>query len=163
MDKSENKRIVTINARKFDRSIHRSWKCALIEETDEFFVLYGEFEYEVNHPQLGHIKKGTQSYEYYWKEKWFNVFRFNEPTGEFRNFYCNINMPPELSGDVLDYVDLDIDILIRRDLSLEILDRNEFKDNALIYGYSQEIVEKVTQSTEELVRLFEGKDFPFVL
>lgn len=163
MDKLADKRIITINARKFDRSIHRSWKCELIEETDELYVLFGEFEYEVNHPQLGYIKKGTESYEYYWKDKWFNVFRFNEPGGEFRNFYCNINMPPELSGDVLDYIDLDIDILIGKDLSLKILDQAEFEENLIAYGYPEEIREKVSRSTSELLRLFESKDFPFVL
>lgn len=163
MDSLSDKRIVTINARKFDRSIHRSWKCEFIEETDEIYVFYGEFEYEVNHPQLGHIKKGTQSYEYYWKDKWFNVFRFNEPDGEFRNFYCNINMPPELSGNVLDYIDLDIDVLIGKDLIHEILDREEFEINSGIYSYPAEIKIKALEATEELLYLFESKEFPFIL
>src|SRR5215212_3133847 len=96
------KSIITINSRKFDGRIHRSWKAALLEENAELYSLVGEFDEEVRHSKLGVIGRGTTSYEFYWKNEWYNVFRFHEPDGELRNFYCNINRPPQLAGDVLD-------------------------------------------------------------
>jgi protein associated with RNAse G/E len=153
---------VTINARKFDGKIHRSWKADLIEQTDSLLVFYGVFSEEVKHPDLGVIRRGTISYEYYWLDRCYNVFRFHEPQGEFRNFYCNINLPPTFENDVLDYIDLDIDILIWEDFSYQILDKIEFEENAVKYNYSPEIINKVHSNVKELKRILELRQFPFV-
>lgn len=156
-----DKQIVTINSRKFDGRIHRSWQCELLEETDELFILTGEFEKEVSHKHLGVIRPKTLSYEFYWKNHWFNVFRFHEPEGEFRNFYCNINQPPTFQNNVLDYVDLDIDVLVWRDFSRQILDLDEFAENAKKFLYPKDLIEKARESLSELLSLIENKSFPF--
>lgn len=87
-------KIITINSRKFDQSIRRSWECNLIQETIDYYLFLGEFNEEIIHKDLGIIRPKTISYEYYWKHEYFNVFRFLEPDGKFRNYYCNINPPP---------------------------------------------------------------------
>lgn len=153
--------IITINSRKFDSSIHRSWSCKLIEKSNSLLVFVGEFEKEVNHKQLGVIRRGTISYEYYWTDRWYNIFRFHEPEGELRNFYCNVNMPPVFEDGVLDYVDLEIDILVWSDLSFEILDTDEFEENAKIFSYSDELKSKVYESVSELKTMIEKREFPF--
>lgn len=133
----------------------------MIEETDALYVFYGKFEKEVKHRQLGVIRRNTASYEYYWKSEFYNVFKFYEPNGEFRNFYCNLNMPPIFSDNVLDYVDLDIDVLVWKDFSTEILDLDEYEHNAKKYDYPSELQEKVAQSLENLLLKIRTKAFPF--
>ena len=103
---------ITINSRKYDQSIRRTWTCELIERNDPLIVVVGEFDRDVEHPGLGSISRGTVSYEYYWLDRWYNIFRFHEPDGALRNYYCNVAMPPTLDNGVLDYVDLDIDIVV---------------------------------------------------
>jgi protein associated with RNAse G/E len=152
---------VTINSRKFDGSIHKSWQADLIEEKDSLLIFLGEFEKEVRHSHLGVIRPGTLSYEFYWLSGWFNVFRFHEPDGGFRNFYCNLNMPPKFENDILDYVDLDIDVLIWKDFSVEILDMDEFEANAKKYNYPAEIKNRTKESLEEILALVEKREFPF--
>jgi uncharacterized protein len=152
---------VTINSRKFDGRIHRSWKADLVEENDEYYLFAGKFEFEVNHPKLGVIRRNTVSYEYYWKNRWYNVFRFHEPEGELRNFYCNVNQPPLLQDGVLDYIDLEIDVLVWKDFTLEILDLDEFEENALIFNFSDEIKTRTRESLNELLWMIEARDFPF--
>ena len=127
---------ITINSRKFDGKIHRSWKCKLVERKDSLLVFVGEFEEEVSHPKLGLIRRGTVSYEYYWLDRWFNIFRFHEPDGRLRNFYCNINAPPEFDGTTLHFIDLDVDILVSPNMSFQVLDEDEFNVNALRFNYS---------------------------
>ena len=124
-------------------------------------VFVGEFEEEIEHSNLGVIRRGTVSHEYYWLDRWFNIFRFNEPDGDLRNFYCNINMPPHFENDVLDYVDLDIDVLVWKDFTFEILDTDEFRENALRYNYPQELKSKVESSILEIVDLLNKRKFPF--
>ena len=156
-----NPKIVTVNSRKFDYQIYRTWQCELLEESSAHLVLLGEFEKEVVHPSLGVIGRGTMSYEYFWFGKYFNVFMFHEPDGEFRNFYCNINLPPKFENNNLDYVDLDIDILVWRDFSYEILDVEDFEKNSKKFSYSTELRQKVKETLSELIAKIENRIFPF--
>lgn len=152
---------ITINSRKYDLSISRSWQCNFIEETDDYYVFLGKFESEVKHKQLGIIKSATISYEYYWKNEHYNVFQFHEPNGEFRNFYCNLNVPPTFANNVLDYVDLDIDLLVWKDFAIEILDIDEYEANVQKFSYPINLQEKVSQSIKNLSDKIKNRDFPF--
>ncbi|MDQ4121832.1 MAG: DUF402 domain-containing protein [Acidobacteriota bacterium] len=154
---------IRVEALKYDRSTHRSWDCSLVSETEELWELVGIFINEIRHPLLGVIRPNTVSHEFYWKNRWYNIFRFHEPEGKLRNFYCNVNMPPVLNGNVLTYVDLDIDILVATDLSFEIVDLDEFEENAEKHNYPAEVVKKAHSSVAELVEMIHGRKFPFNL
>jgi uncharacterized protein len=156
-----NDRIIKVEALKYDRSVHRSWKCQLIAENEDFWEFVGVFETEIKHPLLGVIRPDTVSYEFYWKNRCFNVFRFHEPEGDLRNFYCNVNLPPVLENNVLSYIDLDIDILVAPDFNFEIVDLEEFEENARKFNYPAEVVEKARGGLEEVVQMILGKKFPF--
>lgn len=159
--KNTDLRKIIVNSRKFDNSIHRSWNCTLLEENDELWIFAGEFESEIRHPKLGIIRRGTISYEYYWKHKWFNIFRFHEPEGELKFYYCNVNMPPKLENNALDYIDMDVDILVQKDLSFEILDEDEFEENSIKFDYPEEVKLKTRKSIEKLLEKINEKAFPF--
>lgn len=152
--------MITVNSRKYDGAIRRTWTCELIKQEGSLLTLVGEFVTTVDHPDLGRIEKGTVSYEYYWLDRWYSIFRFHEPSGTLRNFYCNINMPPSFSGDALDYVDLDIDILVWPDLRYYVLDRDDYETNATRFGYPTHIKEKVEEALNELLELIETGNLP---
>jgi len=151
---------ITINSRKYDGNINRTWKADLIEQDKTLLVFRGEFDREIKHRELGVIRRGTISYEYYWLDRWFSVFRFHEPEGEFRNFYCNINMPPTFENGVLDYIDLEIDILIWKDFSFQILDAEEFEENAEKFNFNLELRTKVEQNVNVILSLIRKREFP---
>lgn len=152
---------ITINARKFDGSLHRSWKADLLDSEGPLLTFLGRFEFDVSHPELGFIRRGTYSYEYYWLDRWYNVFRFHEPEGTFRNFYCNINKPPVFDGATLDYVDLDIDLLVVPGRTTRVLDREEFELNAEKYSYPGDVKNNAALALRELSSLIDRKHFPF--
>ena len=152
---------IIVNACKFDGSIHRSWECDLVEEDIDFWTFVGTFKEEIRHPLLGVIRPGTVSVEFYWKKLWYNVFRFHEPEGGIRNFYCNINMPPVLNENILTYIDLDIDVLVEPDLSYRVVDLEEFAENAEVHKYPPEIIERAKESLSELILRIEKRQFPF--
>lgn len=157
MDKSD----YTINALKYDGNTNRRWSCQLQEKADSLLVFTGEFDREITHPDIGIIRRGTLSYEFYWLDRWYNIFRFHEPEGSLRNFYCNINLPPVLEERTLSYVDLDIDILVWENFDYQILDVDEFERNALRYNYPPQLIKKVYESIDELIELIEKRQFPF--
>ena len=151
---------ITVNSRKYDLSIRRTWTCELVERNDPLIVLIGEFDRDVEHPGLGSIRRGTVSHEYYWLDRWYNIFRFLEPDGTLRNYYCNVSMPPTFENGVLDYVDLDIDVVVWKDLSYEVVDRDDFERNTVKYGYPDDVKQRAEESVAKLIRMIEGREFP---
>jgi uncharacterized protein len=152
---------VIVRACKYDGTEHRRWHARLTGREDSLLVLYARFEEEIRHALLGTLRRGTLSVEYYWLDRWYNVFRFHEPTGELRNYYCNVNAPPVFDGRVLSYVDLDIDILVAPDLSFRIVDEDEFEANAAHFNYPAEVHERAQAALDELVSLISSRRFPF--
>jgi protein associated with RNAse G/E len=137
------------------------WTANLSRINDTMIELTGVFSERVEHPDLGIIRPGTLSYEYYWLDRWYNVFRFHNPDGGFRNFYVNVNMPPILRGNTLNYVDLDIDMIVWSDFSFEVLDLDEFEENAVKYNYPDMVIQNARATLNEVKLLIERREFPF--
>ena len=151
---------ITINSRKYDGHIRRSWEGGLISENGTHIVLVGKFEEDIGHDEIGLIKKGTVSFEFYWLDRWYNIFRFHEPDGTLRSYYCNITMPPTLADGVLDYVDLDIDVIVWPDNRYEVLDMDDFEQNKVKFGYPKDVLKKTEESLAEVITLIEKGELP---
>jgi uncharacterized protein len=152
---------ITVVSRKYDLSVRRTWNCKHVESVGNLLILRGEFAESVEHPDLGLIGKNTISTEYFWLDRWYNVFRFEEPGGRLRNFYCNVNMPPRFDGMTLDYVDLDIDLILWPDGHVATLDEDEFAANAARFDYPPNVRRSVRDALEQLKRLIQSREFPF--
>ena len=154
---------IIVRVLKHDGAEYRRWNATLSRREEDFMVLDAEFELDVSHELLGEIKRSTKTVEYYWFNRWYNVFRFLKDDGSTRLWYCNVNTPPELTGDTLSYVDLDIDILVQPDFSFQVLDEDEFETNAKRYGYSEEEKSNTRSAVNELIAMIEQRHFPFVV
>ena len=124
-------------------------------------MLDAVFDEEIEHELLGTISSGTISTEYYWLDRWYNVFRFSDQNRKLQNFYCNINQPPSLDGRLLSYIDLDIDVLVAPDFTYRVLDIDDFEENAKRYAYPDEVQANARQALAELISLIEARAFPF--
>ena len=147
--------------RKYDEREHRRWNARLAKREGSLLILDAVFEEEIEHDLLGTIALGTVSTEYYWLDRWYNVFRFSDAAGELRSFYCNVNQPPSFDGRVLSYIDLDIDVLVSPDLTYEILDLDDFEANARVYAYPGDVQMNARRALKELTELIEAGAFPF--
>ena len=142
---------IVVRVYKYDGREHRTWRARVREQVGPLIVLDAVFAEEVEHELLGKIASGTISKEYYWRDRWYNVFRFGG------KFYCNVAKPPSFDGAVLTYVDLDIDVLVAQDFSYTILDLEDFE----IYPYPAEVRQQARQALAELISLVEARTFPF--
>lgn len=151
---------ITINSRKFDGTIRRSWACSLITKRKNRLLFVGKFDFDISHPELGQIQRGTISYEYYWLDRWYNIFCFYEPDGTFRNYYCNLSMPPVFKDNVFDYVDLDIDVVVWPDWTFNVLDQSEFEENAAKFAYPAQVREAAAAALDTVLELIELRRLP---
>ena len=152
---------INVRACKYDGRVHRSWAGRLRERRGSLIVLDAVFAEEVRHPLLGMIAPGTRSTEYYWTDRWYNIFRFAETSGALRNYYCNINAPAEFDNHVLSFVDLDIDVLVAPDYSYSGLDTEEFAVNAARFEYPADVCRQAQRALDELIALIKTRRFPF--
>jgi protein associated with RNAse G/E len=152
---------ITVRVLKYDGAEYRRWHARLAYREGSLIVLDAEFEIDVKHHLLGDIKRGTRTIEYYWLDRWYNVFRFLNDNDEMRLYYCNVNMPPTFADGTLTYIDLDIDILVQPNLSYQVLDLEEFAANAARYGYSEEIKRQAHAAIDQLLSTIKNGAFPF--
>jgi len=152
---------IIVKVLKYDGSDYREWSGVLSRRDGSLLQLDAAFSIDVSHELLGQIQRGTRLVEYYWLDRWYNIFRFLHKDGSTRLFYCNVTTPPKLEDQLLTYVDLDIDILVLPDCSYEILDADEFEANASRYGYAEEIKLRSQEAVDELMSMIERRVFPF--
>jgi protein associated with RNAse G/E len=152
---------ITVSVRKYDGREHRRWRARVAKREGTLLILDAVFEEEIEHDLLGTIPLGTVSTEYYWLDRWYNVFRFSDSSGQLKSFYCNINEPPSFDGHVLSYIDLDIDVLVAPDLTYKILDLDDFEANAKAYAYPDDVQANAHGALKELSRLIDLRAFPF--
>jgi protein associated with RNAse G/E len=152
---------IVVSVRKYDGHERRRWVAKVAKQEGSLFVLDAVFDEEIQHDLLGTIALGTISTEYYWLDRWYNIFRFSDPAGQLKNFYCNINEPPQFDGSTLSYIDLDIDVFVAPDLTYQILDMDDFEENARCFSYPEEVRAGAHRALAELTGLIESRSFPF--
>jgi uncharacterized protein len=152
---------IVVSVRKYDGRENRRWRARVAKHEGSLLILDAVFEEEIEHDLLGTIALGTVSTEYYWLDRWYNVFRFSDKSGKLKNFYCNVNQPPSFDGRVLSYIDLDIDVFVAPDLTYKILDLDDFEANAEAYAYPEDIKANAQGALKELTELIESRAFPF--
>jgi protein associated with RNAse G/E len=152
---------IIVSALKYDGTEHRNWLGELVVNEPPLLVVDALFVEEVQHPLLGAISKGTVSTEYYWLDRWYNVFRFGDKGQPNATFYCNVTIPPRLNNKTLSYVDLDIDVFVHSDFTYEVLDLEDFDTNARLYSYPSEIERCAHRAVDELTALIDKRVFPF--
>lgn len=152
---------IIVRVLKYDGTEHRRWKARLARRDGSLIVLDAEFETEVEHEALGTVPRGTRTLEYYWLDRWYNIFQFLNEDGSTRLYYCNVNLPPKLEAGELIYIDLDIDVLVQTNLSYQVLDLEEFEANVGRYGYSRDVRDAAHGTVDQLVAMIEARAFPF--
>lgn len=148
--------------RSMDRNgaIKRRWFCQLLESNQSEYIFEGQFEFDVQHAELGFIAKGTISREYFWTDRWYNIFVFYHPDGRtLRNYYCNISMPPVIADSAVEYIDLELDIIVWPDLTRQFSDELEF--DSIRDQMRPDDIQMVDAALQELLRLIDSRSFPF--
>lgn len=76
---------------------------------------------------LMRFEPGDSLVEYFYSERWYNIFQLHDPTGALKGWYCNISRPAQFIDDYVESEDLELDLLVgpdRRTIRLD--DEDEF-------------------------------------
>jgi uncharacterized protein len=136
------------------------WSGKLAERGDHVTVIDAVF----NGPprDLGYMKlENTDLYhEFYYNDRWFNVFQVFRGDGRMKGWYCNICRPALFSGNEISFVDMVLDVFVHPDGRYLVLDEDEFREKAEAI-YSPEDEAKAREAVTELLEMVRHRRHPF--
>ncbi|HYO88966.1 MAG TPA: DUF402 domain-containing protein [Candidatus Limnocylindrales bacterium] len=72
-------------------------------------------------------QRGDTFIEWYYTDRWYNVFEIHDRvSGEVRGWYCNITRPALFSPGTVTWDDLELDVFVRPDGTLLVLDEDDY-------------------------------------
>ena len=103
------------------------WPGELVER-DPFGVVV-EARFNVTRVDLGYVvlERGDLFVEFYYHQRWFNVFQIYSREGALKGWYCNLSTPATLAEGELTYSDLALDVFVAPNGSWVEDDRDEYE------------------------------------
>jgi len=86
--------------------------------------------------------------------------RHGDP-GSPAEVYVDIATPAVWDGAILRSIDLDLDVIRRRDGTVYLDDKDEFAAHQVAYGYPIEVIELAEQAAAEVLTAVRRRDAPF--
>jgi hypothetical protein len=97
------------------------------------------------------FKKGDRFVEYYYSNRWYNIFAiYDRDDGKLKGWYCNIGKPAVIEDHVVSYADLALDLWVSVDGKQTVLDQDEFEALDL----NDELRRSALCGLEDLKKLF---------
>ena len=104
------------------------------------------------------FETGDSFIEYYFTDKWFNIFDIATASGRRKGWYCNIAEPASISGDIIKQIDLLLDVWVDPTGKTLILDEDEFQADGTL---SDEQRKGAQQGLQQLLELIAERGEPF--
>lgn len=97
------------------------------------------------------FKKGDRFVEYYYTDRWYNIFAiYDRDDGQIKGWYCNVGKPAVIEDRLVSYVDLALDLWVSANGTQTVLDEDEFEALEL----PDELRARALTGLAELKRLF---------
>ena len=104
------------------------------------------------------FEPGDQFIEYYYTDRWFNIFDISSASGVHKGWYCNIAEPAGISDDHIEQVDLLLDVWVTPKGAIRILDEDEFAADTTL---SDEQRTRARQGLQALLQLIAARQEMF--
>jgi uncharacterized protein len=109
---------------------------------------------------LGYVRfePGDRFIEYYYLNRWFNIFDISTANGERKGWYCNIAEPAFLHDDLILQIDLLLDVWVDPWGTALILDEDEFEADTSLKDQQRT---GAHQGLQELLQMIATQADPF--
>lgn len=122
-------------------------------------VLRAEFNVDLVDLGFTTFRRGDEFVEFYYWDRWYNVFQISAPDGTLKGWYANVGLPAELKAEIgeLQYIDLDLDVWMHPSGEFVVLDQDEY--DVLLTEHA-ELAAAAERGRETLLTLAEARQLP---
>ena len=150
---------LTIHCYKHNGKIDRiSGEAIVLDETDEYLVCANNKVKLIENDGRSHRTKEI-AILFFYKKEWYNILAQLKKYGLF--YYCNIASPYIIDGNIIKYIDYDLDLRIFPDGTFKVLDKNEYRYHKITMRYSEEIDIIVQDSLNKLIENKNINAYPY--
>lgn len=122
-----------IHCYKHNGTLHRTWDEATVLFENEEMLICGNNKTIVTENDGHSHRTNEPAILFFYKKHWFNIIGQLKPYGLF--YYCNIASPYLIDGNIIKYIDYDLDLRVFPDGGYRILDCNEYNYHRRIMHY----------------------------
>ena len=105
------------------------------------------------------FEPGDHFTEYYYNDRWFNIFDIVSAGGQRKGWYCNVAQPAAIFADRIEQVDLLLDVWVDRQGVPLVLDEDEFSADTTM---SDEQRKGAQRGLQDLLQVIAAQAEPFV-
>ncbi len=154
-------RAIHVVSTKYDGSVHWEFDSFYIAELGSLLITTNFAGQELTTSD-GPWTTPFDTRNHFWSDRWYNIMRCDRPrAGGLEYWYCNVTTPAQYDGETVRYIDLDLDVRVFADGTLEVLDEDEFLEHSARMGYPRDVIEQARRAVDELVALARSGQFPF--
>lgn len=148
---------ITIQKKNPAGEVTYEYKGVLLNRDENSITLEAFFDRDDMPFQDVIFKKGDRFLEYYYYDRWYNVFEIiDRDDGNIKGWYCNVGMPVVMEGATVSYIDLALDLWVSINGDQVVLDEDEFEKLEM----SDEMRIGALNGLKELKLLFATKKSP---
>lgn len=104
------------------------------------------------------FEPGDHFVEYFYMDRWFNIFAIASADNKRKGWYCNVAAPAHISEERVEQIDLLLDVWVGPDGQALILDEEEFAADTTL---TEEQRRRALQGLQELLTLIFARHEPF--
>lgn len=150
---------LTIHCYKHNGILHRVCEEATILEITEEKLVCANDKTKITENDGRSYNTNELAILIFYKKNWFNIIAQLKQQGLF--YYCNVASPYIIDGNIIKYIDYDLDLRVFPDGGFRILDRNEYKYHKRIMKYNNDLDKIIKAELQKLIVLKKEEKAPF--
>ncbi len=150
---------IKIYAYKHDESLHRTWRGVNVVLYNDEMIVVANTHAKVIESSGRNWFTQEPSIAFFYFKYFYNVIAMLKKDGIY--FYCNLSSPAVADSEGIKYVDYDLDVRVTPSFTYKVLDKKEYLENSLKYGYSDDLKEVIEKTLKYLLVKIKDKKHPF--
>jgi len=130
----------------------------VVERFSHGVVISARWRQEAKDLGYTRFEPGDRFIEYYYTDRWFNIFDISTLDGTRKGWYCNIAEPASIHNDSIEQIDLLLDVWVNPEGKPLLLDEDEFDADTTL---SDEQRDGARQGLHDLLELIAARKAPF--
>ncbi len=135
-----------------------SYTGEIIERMSNGLVIEAFWRHPSRNLGYTQFETGDRFVEYYYTDRWFNIFDIARQDGTRKGWYCNVAAPAIISDDHIRQIDLLLDLWVHPNGDTLILDEDEFAADTTL---TDELRKRARQALHSLLQMVAARQEVF--